>query len=310
PARRYADRQHAGRRRRRLHRYRQGSSRDAQSGSTRPVRPRPGARRPALHRDRDRPQLRDHRLRRRAFAHPVRGGSADARRVLGDHCDSRHSKPMCRTRRPARRGNRRASDSAGAGLAAEAGRYERRQLLLDELLDLRRVEDLDEGPQARVVLFVRPCREAQHQSIVHGPIDDQRRLRITARRDQIGDVDEREADVVERAIGLRRIELDDLQILRIVDDIEPAHRKALAGRQLDQPRTLEQDQAARAVQRLIRDRDAVAGFDLVERLDLLREQPDRRDHADLVDLHQVESALLVLQRKIGRMLEQIGVDIA
>src|SRR5947207_1910534 len=188
-------------------------------------------------------------------------------------------------------------------LAVETGGNERRNLLFDKLLDLRRVEHLDERPQPRIVLLVLPCSEAQHEAVVDGAIDDQCRFRVAARRDQIGDIDQCERDVIERAVSLRRIEFDDLQVLGVFDDVEFADRESLARRELDQAGTFEQDQPAGAVQRLVRNRNAVTGLDLFELLDLLREQSDRGDHADLVDLHEVESTLLVLKRQIGPVLE-------
>jgi hypothetical protein len=40
------------------------------------------------------------------------------------------------------------------------------------------------------------CSEAQHEAVVDGAVDDQRRFRIAAGRNQIGDVDECERDVI------------------------------------------------------------------------------------------------------------------
>ncbi len=186
---------------------------------------------------------------------------------------------------------------------------ERRQLVVDELLHLRRLEDLDERPQPRIVLLVLARGEAQHQGVVDGAVDQERRFRVAAGRDQIGDVDQREGDVVEGTVGLGRIQLNDLQVFRVLDDIELAHREALAGRQLDQAGPLQQDQAAGAVQRLVRDGDGIPRLDVLQPLDLLGEQSDRRDHADLVDLDQVEAALLVLNGEISAVLKQVGIDI-
>src|SRR3981189_1073282 len=180
-------------------------------------------------------------------------------------------------------------------LAIEPGGNERRNLLFDELLDLRRVEYLNERLQPRIVLLVLWWSERQHEAVVDGAVDDQRRFRVATGRNQIGDVDECERDVIERAIGLRRIELDNFEVLRIFDDVELADRESLARRQLDQAGALEQDQPTGAIQRLVRNRNTVARFDLFELLDLLGEQSDRRDHPDLVDLDEVESALLVLK---------------
>jgi len=128
----------------------------------------------------------------------------------------------CRQARPRQRGEFGRTRRRWFFLATESGGNERRNLLLDELLDLRRVEYLDERLQPRIILLVLPCSEAQHETIVDRAVDDERRFWIAAGRDQIGDVDERERDVIERAISLRRIEFDNLQVLGIFDDIELA----------------------------------------------------------------------------------------
>src|SRR5580692_690863 len=100
-------------------------------------------------------------------------------------------------------------------LAIKSGRYERRQLFLDEVLHLGRLEYPDERPEPRIVLFLRLCRKTHDQLVINGAIDDQGRLRITARADQIGNVDKSKRHIIERTIGLRGVKLDDVEVFRL-----------------------------------------------------------------------------------------------
>jgi hypothetical protein len=71
--------------------------------------------------------------------------------------------------------------------------------------------------------FLSAARRSAAQPVIHGAI----MIADFGRpgRDQIGDVDSAKRDVVERAVGLRRIGLDDLQVFGIFDDVELADRK-------------------------------------------------------------------------------------
>src|ERR1700733_652696 len=204
---------------------------------------------------------------------------------------------------------RRSTNFGKWALAIKSGRYERLQFFLDEELHLGRLEYPDERPEPRIVLFLRLCRKTHDQPVINGAIDDQGRLRITARADQIGNVDKSKRHIVERTIGLRGVKLDDVEVFWVIDDVEFADGKALPRRQLDQPCPLQENQSACAVERLVGNSNAVSGFDLVETLDLVGEQSDRCDHADLVDLDQLKPPLLVLEREISSMLKQVRIDV-
>ena len=66
-------------------------------------------------------------------------------------------------------------------------------------------------------------------------------------------------DVAERARNLRGVEFDDLQLLRVLDDVERRRLQSGVGAQLEQALLLEQQQRAAAVGRIVRHGDGGAG---------------------------------------------------
>ncbi|KGC40064.1 hypothetical protein DO72_5008 [Burkholderia pseudomallei] len=169
--------------------------------------------------------------------------------------------------------------------------------------------DRDEPANARIVRALRAHDPLQREQLVLEPVEQQRAVRVR----RAGELDEarvalREIDVVERARELRRLELQDLQMLRVRHDV--ARRRAVIGARLqrDQARALQQQQTAPAVDGIVRDRDRRAVLQLIEALDLLRIQADLHDRARR-DRDEVVAALLLRVLEERDVLKIVDVDV-
>jgi len=90
-------------------------------------------------------------------------------------------------------------------LVAEASWDECGELLFYEVLHFRQIEDFDECIETRIVHFIGPRGETQHETVINCVVDDQCSFRITASRDQIRSIDQGKCNVIKGMIGLRRI---------------------------------------------------------------------------------------------------------
>jgi len=90
---------------------------------------------------------------------------------------------------------------------------------VDVILDLLRPVDRDEFEQTRVVLPVGPRHELQRVARIAESIRGQQAFGVAAGGDQIADADLGQFDIVEHAGKLWCLDLEKLQLLRIVHDV-------------------------------------------------------------------------------------------
>ena len=122
-------------------------------------------------------------------------------------------------------------------------------------------------------------------------------------------VDDGDIDVIQCTRQLRRLDLLDLEVLRVVDDVLHRRRRTGTVLQLDEVRTREEQQRTAAVRRVARDGDGCAVLQLVELLDLVRVDAHRLD-VDTEDVHELELGMLLNEiLQVRLMLEEVRVDL-
>ena len=122
-------------------------------------------------------------------------------------------------------------------------------------------------------------------------------------------VDDGDIDIIQCTRQLRRLDLLDIEVLRVVDDV--LHRRCRTGTvlQLDEVRTREEQQRTAAIRRVVRDGDGCTVLQLVELLDLVRVDAHRLD-VDTEDVHELELGMLLNEiLQVRLVLEEVRVDL-
>ncbi len=179
---------------------------------------------------------------------------------------------------------------------------------LDEGLHLRAGQGLGQLLHAGVVLVVRACDQEVHVRRVLA-LDRQCILgRVEARIQCVVGVDQGQVDLVQHARQHRRVQLAELQVLRVCSDVTLGRQRVGRILQLDHTGLVQQDQCTAVVARVVRDHHVGTFAQLGQRLDLARVRTERLDvHAD--HLHQIGLAIAVVGIQIRLGLEVVGVHL-
>ncbi len=130
--------------------------------------------------------------------------------------------------------------------------------LLDVGLHLRGVVGLDQGLHPRLVLVLRAHRDDVDVGALRVLAGEGVLYGIEAGLGGVVGVDDGGIDVVEHARGLRGVDLRELDLLRVVGDVEGRGLEPDAVLQLDDALVLEKQESPAAVGRIVGDRDARA----------------------------------------------------
>ena len=125
----------------------------------------------------------------------------------------------------------------------------------------------------------------------------------------IGGVDDGQIHIVQGTRQLGCFELDNLDLLRVLDDVQHGTVQTDIRLQLDDALLLQQQQRTAQVGRIVRYGDLRAGLQLVDALDLLGVAGDRIDKG-IADGDQLVTTILDLGIQIGLVLEGVDIDAA
>ncbi len=183
-------------------------------------------------------------------------------------------------------------------------------LVLDELLHLGRVQRLHQLGDRRVVGAV----GAGGDQVGVGRIaafDEQRVLgRVQLGLDRVVGVDQGQVHVLQRARQQGGFQFTELELLRILDDVDRRGRDVLRVLERDEALLLQQDQCAARVRRVVGDGDGGAVLELAHGLDLLRIGAEGfHVHLAVRHGHDAALAVLVVAVQVGLVLEEVGVEL-
>ena len=187
-------------------------------------------------------------------------------------------------------------------------------LLLDKLRHLRRGEIFRQLFNARIVRQLRRGHQHVGVRVALRFLQRQRVLRRRqARLQRVVAVDYRELHVIQRARQLRRLDLDDLQVMRVAVDISRRRQVVdgvvLARLQGNQSVGLQQIERAAQVGDVVRHRHLRAVRDIFQGFHLARVEPQRLNMHRRRHVERLAQCLLLIAQ-IRHMLEVVGVDVA